>query len=195
MELSKLPFTLKPQNTVSDLSIAPYFPFARVIPVDQALTELATHMEAVITLAPVEGAQPFCSVCGENGGRLHMYGTRRVRDLNLAHARVELVVPNRKLRCATCRTIRTEGHSFLDPYRRHTLRFERAVAGLCRHMTIKQVADHFGLSWHAVKEIDNVSFRTFEIYLIGTVIYLFFSLIIMFVAAPAIGAGRGVVPR
>ena len=32
---------------------------------------------------------------------------------------------------------------------------------------------------HAVKEIDNVSFRTFEIYLVGTVIYLFFSLIIM----------------
>jgi RHS repeat-associated protein len=32
-------------------------------------------------------------------------------------------VPNRKLRCATCRTIRTEGHSFLDPYRRYTLRF------------------------------------------------------------------------
>jgi hypothetical protein len=122
MELSKLPFTLKPQNTVSDLSIAPYFPFARVIPVDQALTELATHMEAVITLAPVEGAQPFCSVCGENGGRLHMYGTRRVRDLNLAHARVELVVPNRKLRCATCRTIRTEGHSFLEVPRRFRCR-------------------------------------------------------------------------
>lgn len=154
MELSKLPFTLKPQNTVSDLSIAPYFPFARVVPVDQTLTELAAQVEAVITLAPMEGAQPFCSVCGEDGGRLHMYGTRRVRDLNLAHARVNLVVPNRKLRCATCRTIRTEGHSFLDPYRRHTLRFERAVAGLCRHMSIKQVADHFGLSWHAVKEID-----------------------------------------
>lgn len=32
---------------------------------------------------------------------------------------------------------------------------------------------------HAVKEIDNVSFRTFEIYSIGTVIYLFFSLVIM----------------
>ena len=36
---------------------------------------------------------------------------------------------------------------------------------------------------HAVKEIDNVSFRTFEIYLIGTVIYLFFSLIIMALGA------------
>jgi polar amino acid transport system permease protein len=32
---------------------------------------------------------------------------------------------------------------------------------------------------HAIKEIDNVSFRTFEIYLIGTLIYLFFSLLIM----------------
>lgn len=32
---------------------------------------------------------------------------------------------------------------------------------------------------HAVKEVENLSFRTFEIYLIGTVLYLFFSLIIM----------------
>ena len=139
---------------MSDLSIVRYFPFARVVPVDQALVELATHVEAVITLAPDEGAWPFCSVCGDNGGQLHMYGTRRVRDLNLAHARVDLVVPNRKLRCATCRTIRTEGHSFLDPYRRYTRRFERAVADLCRHLPIKQVAEHFSLSWHAVKEID-----------------------------------------
>jgi transposase len=154
MELSKLPFTLNPQNTVSDLSIAPYFPFARVVPVNQAVTTLPTHVEAVITLAPMEGAWPFCSVCGENSGRLHMYGTRRVRDLNLAHARVDLVVPNRKLRCANCRTIRTEGHSFLGSYRRYTLRFERAVADLCRRLPIKHVAEHFGLSWHAVKEID-----------------------------------------
>src|SRR5687767_13640606 len=108
MELSKLPFTLKPQNTVSDLSIAPYFPFARVAPVDQEIVELETHTQSVITLEPLAGALPFCSVCGENSGRLHMYGTRRVRDLNLAHARVDLVVPNRKLRCANCRTIRTE---------------------------------------------------------------------------------------
>jgi len=139
---------------VSDLSIAPYFPFARVVPVEQEVIELETHVQSVITLAPITGAWPFCSVCGENSGRLHMYGTRRVRDLSLAHARVDLVVPNRKLRCANCRTIRTEGHSFLGPYRRHTLRFERAVADLCRHLPIKQVAEHFGLSWHAVKEID-----------------------------------------
>ncbi|OCP35799.1 amino acid ABC transporter permease [Ensifer sp. LC163] len=32
---------------------------------------------------------------------------------------------------------------------------------------------------HAIKEIENLSFRTFEIYLIGTLIYLFISLLIM----------------
>ncbi|WP_159947574.1 amino acid ABC transporter permease [Rhizobium sp. 18065] len=32
---------------------------------------------------------------------------------------------------------------------------------------------------HAVKEVENLSFRTFEIYLIGTVLYLFLSLLIM----------------
>ncbi|MCM2442856.1 amino acid ABC transporter permease [Agrobacterium vitis] len=32
---------------------------------------------------------------------------------------------------------------------------------------------------HAVKEIENITFRTFESYLIGTVLYLFFSLLIM----------------
>jgi len=139
---------------VSDLSITPYFPFARVAPVDQQVIELESGTQSIITLAPLEGAWPFCSVCGETGRRLHMYGTRRVRDLNLASARVELVVPNRKLRCGNCRTIRTEGHSFLGSYRRYTQRFERAVADLCRHLPIKQVAEHYDLSWHAVKEID-----------------------------------------
>lgn len=154
MELSKLPFTLKPQNTVSALSIAPYFPFARVLPVDQEVIEGTTHMQSIITLVPSEGAFPICSGCGQESRRLHVYATRRVRDLNLAHARVHLVVPARKLRCAGCQTIRTEGHGFLGPYRRHTVRFEQAVADLCRHLPIKQVAEHFDLSWHTVKEID-----------------------------------------
>ena len=139
---------------MSDLSIAPYFPFARVVPIDQEVITLDTRAQSIITLIPAEGAWPICSVCGQQGERMHIYGTRRVRDLNLAHARVDLVVPNRKLRCGNCRTIRTEGHEFLAPYRRYTLRFEQYVADLCRHLTIKHVADHVGLSWHAVKEID-----------------------------------------
>ncbi len=36
---------------------------------------------------------------------------------------------------------------------------------------------------HAVKEIENLSFQTFEIYLVGTVLYLVISLLIMAVGA------------
>jgi transposase len=125
-----------------------------VVPVAQEVITLETRVQAIITLVPDEGAWPICSVCGQEGSRMHMYGTRRVRDLSMTNARVELVVPNRKLRCDGCGTIRTEGHDFLAPYRRYTLRFEQQVADLCRHLPIKQVADHFGLDWHAVKEID-----------------------------------------
>jgi transposase len=113
--------------------------------VDQEVVEGPAHMQSIITLEPAEGAFPVCSGCGVASRRLHVYGTRRVRDLNLAHARVHLVVPARKLRCDGCGTIRAESHDFLGPYRRHTVRFERAVADLCRHLPIKQVAEHFDL--------------------------------------------------
>ena len=83
---------------MSALSITPYFPFARVVPVDQQVIELETHVQSVITLAPAECSWPICPVCGQESRRLHIYGTRRVRDLDLTHARVDLVVPNRKLR-------------------------------------------------------------------------------------------------
>ena len=54
--MSKLPFTLKPKNTVSALSITPYFPFARVVPVDQQVFELATRVQSIVTLAPADAS-------------------------------------------------------------------------------------------------------------------------------------------
>jgi transposase len=109
--------------------------------------------QAVITLAPEAGAWPVCSGCGQVCWPVHSYGQRVIRDLDLAHACVELIVPQRKVRCATC-GIRVEALTFVQPYQRFTKRFERAVADLCRVMTVAHVAEHFGLSWHTVKEID-----------------------------------------
>lgn len=131
-------------------SIAPYFPFAGVRPTAQAID----GAEAIITLEPETGAWPACSGCGQRSFLVHSYGSRRVRDLALAQARVWLEVPQRKVRCATC-GIRVEALEFVEPHRRFTKRFERAVAELCRLLPIKQVAEHFGLSWHTVKEIDH----------------------------------------
>jgi len=42
---------------------------------------------------------------------------------------------------------------FAEPDRRYTKRFERYVLDLSKHMTMKDVAHHLGISWHTVKEI------------------------------------------
>lgn len=137
-------------DTVSAPSIAPYFPFVGVRPVSQSVDEHA----AVITLEPEAGVWPACSGCGQRTFLVHSYGWRRVRDLDLAQKSVWLEVPQRKVRCANC-GIRVEALAFVEPHRRFTKRFEQAVADLCRLLPIKHVAEHFGLSWHTVKEIDH----------------------------------------
>lgn len=134
-------------------SIAAYYPFAGVRPVGQEVTESAAGTRALIKLVAEAGAWPVCSGCGQVTFLVHSYGRRRVRDLSLAHVRVTLEVPRRKVRCASC-GIRVEALSFVEPHWRFTKRFEKAVADLCRVLPIKHVAAYFDLAWHTVKEID-----------------------------------------
>ncbi len=154
MRVSKPAFTLSPEDAVSALSIAPYYPFAGVIPLRQELQEgNGSAAQSRIWFASDPYALPRCSGCLQFAPAVHRYRLRRVRDLNLAHATVELLIPHRMVRCSRC-GIRAEVHDFLSPFRRATVRFERAVADLCRVLPIQHVAEHFGLSWHTVKEID-----------------------------------------
>lgn len=139
---------------MSALSIAPYFPFSRVVPVRQELTTSERGpVRSVIWFANAHRHVPICSGCGHRVAAVHSQEMRRVADLPLAHAQVELLIPVRKLRCPRC-GVRRERHEFLSPYRRATQRFERAVAELCRVLPIQHVAAHFGLEWHTVQAID-----------------------------------------
>ena len=139
---------------MSALTIAPYFPFPRVHPVRQEVTgDGIGRCQSVIWFESDSRQSPFCSGCGKRASVIHSIASRRVSDLPLAGARVELVIPLRKVRCPRC-GVRTEHLEFLSPYRRCTVRFERAVADLCRVLPVQHVAAHFGLGWHTVKEID-----------------------------------------
>lgn len=122
---------------MSALSIAPYFPFPRVIPVRQRLTrDVAGEMYSEITFeAP---RRPVCSGCGQPRRAIHSTIVRAVRDPPLAGVPVVLTLPLRKVRCPRC-GVRTEQHEFLATYRRATVRFERAVAELCRVLPIKRL--------------------------------------------------------
>lgn len=57
------------------------------------------------------------------------------------------------MECHACRAVRQIHLGFAEPKVRHTKAFARYALELSRHMTIQDVADHLGVSWNKIKEI------------------------------------------
>ena len=94
-----------------------------------------------------------CSGCGFKGAPVHDQEERRVRDLPIFEARVELVFPRLRLLCPHCGP-KLEELAWLEPYARVTTRLANGVARLCKVMSVRHVAAFYGLSWSTVKLID-----------------------------------------
>jgi len=137
---------------MSELTIAPYFPFRRIKIINQSVDMDAT--EALIELLPHRGFKPVCHRCGHKADIAHSWAKRRVRDLNLATAKVWLKCHYRKLYCPVCRRICIEDLELFDPYIRVTRRLAYYVYQLCQMMTVTEVAHHLELDWKTVKAID-----------------------------------------
>ena len=56
-----------------------------------------------------------------------------------------------------------ESLDFCNKHSRHTTRFEERVAIFCRAMTVKDVAEEFGLSWQTVKDIDKREMKKYVV--------------------------------
>ena len=64
---------------------------------------------------------------------------------------IQFAVP--RVGCQECGCVRRVKVAFADPRRQYTRAFARYVLDLSKHMTIKHVAVHLGVSWDTVKEI------------------------------------------
>lgn len=107
----------------------------------------------VLRLEAVPGQARCCSRCGAIVAEVHDVTPREVRDLPILDAETWLIVPRVRLRCPRCGPT-VEAVPWLDRYARMTTRFAESVARLAQVLPIKQVAEHFGLSWDTVKTID-----------------------------------------
>jgi len=139
---------------MSDNSIARYLPFMRV-----KITEQSVHgknaSSALIKLRPDLRYRPLCHECGKHADTVHSQGHfRHIRDLNMASAQVWLEVGYRKVWCNDCGGVRVEQLSFAHASQRVTHRLARYIYGLCKVMTIKEVAEHLDLDPKTVKKID-----------------------------------------
>jgi transposase len=139
---------------MSNLSIAAYFPFARMKVVDQHVHLDHSKPDTLLYLEPDLRCRPLCHECGA-AGSVHSHGLRRIiRDLDFGPAQTYLQVEYRRVWCPRCQKAKVEQLSFADPSRRITHRLARYIYELCKVMTVQDVADHCDLDPKTVKAVD-----------------------------------------
>jgi transposase len=94
-----------------------------------------------------------CSACGSDQLTCHGGETRLFRSLPIGNRPTHLLFSVPRVECHACRLVRQVSIDFADPRRRYTHAFERYALELSKSMTIKDVADHLGVGWDAVKDI------------------------------------------
>jgi transposase len=94
-----------------------------------------------------------CTACGSTRVWQHGEVTRRFRTLPMGNKPVFVEAKIPRLACRDCHRVRQAEAVIADPRRTFTKSFERYVLELSRHMTVKAVAFHLGVSWDVVKDI------------------------------------------
>ena len=100
----------------------------------------------------------MCSGCGNVCHNRYDKRWRQARDLACGEREVYLDFEMRRVNCTTC-GVKNEKLAFLAANTKSTLRFALPIGGLCRVMTIQDVARRMHLDWHAVKELDKIYMR------------------------------------
>jgi transposase len=104
-------------------------------------------------MQPDKRFQPICHECGRIASGVHSWTQRKIRDLNMAAARIWVTCLYRKVFCPHCHGIHIEELELFHPYLRVTRRMAQYVYQLCRMLTVSDVARHLDLNWKTVKEI------------------------------------------
>jgi transposase len=94
-----------------------------------------------------------CSACGSTRVTRHGGETRLFRSLPIGKRNTQVLLQIARVECHACHLTRQVPIDFAEPRRRYTHAFERYVLDLSRHMTIKDVADHLGVGWDTIKDI------------------------------------------
>lgn len=137
---------------MSTLSISRLFPFARM-----KFEQADMYGDRLVAkMRPDFRFRPRCSECGSDRVGIHIHRQRVARDLPIASCRnVEVSFRYRVVNCSRCNGFHVERLGISDAGGpRVTSRFARYIYDLCKLMTVQEVADHFGLDWKTVKEID-----------------------------------------
>jgi transposase len=94
-----------------------------------------------------------CPHCGSREIIHHGHESRSFKTVPIGRKPVWIVLPIPRVECRCCRLTRQVTLPFADPRRRYTKAFERYALELSRLMTIQGVAQHLGVGWDTIKDI------------------------------------------
>jgi len=94
-----------------------------------------------------------CPQCDSREVIHHGHETRAFKTVPIGHKPVTLVLAIPRVECRVCKIVRQVALPFADPRRRYTKAFERYALELSRLMTIQDVAQHLGVGWDTIKDI------------------------------------------
>lgn len=100
-----------------------------------------------------------CPVCGAEDVIGRGQTPRRFRTVSIGGKSVYLALAVPRVECLSCGTVRQVKLGFANPRVTYTKAFQRYALELSGYMTIKDVAEHLGISWDVIKEIQKADLR------------------------------------
>ena len=94
-----------------------------------------------------------CALCGSLEVIRRGRKVRQFRAIPIGKHPVRILLPIQRVQCRQCGAVRQVKIAFGQPRRSYTKAFERYAVGLCRVMTIQDVAHHLRVSWDVIKDI------------------------------------------
>ena len=106
----------------------------------------------IFTVKP-EAFSVTCPACGSHDVLQHGSIHRLWREVPIGPKPIVIQMGIPRVECRKCATIRQVAVGFADKRRSYTRAFARYALGLCRYMTIQDVARHLNVGWDLIKEI------------------------------------------
>ena len=100
-----------------------------------------------------------CPACGSGDVIGRGQNPRRFRTVPVGGKAVYLALAVPRVECRCCKVVRQVKIAFADPRVSYTKAFQRYALDLLRDMTIQDVADHLGISWDVIKEIQKADLK------------------------------------
>lgn len=182
LALALLTIRLTPSR-IAEKAVAAYVSYHRNVP---TLVQLMLWYFGIASLLP-EGLQSWLNARGSEA----FFGIVALGLCQAAYFSEDLRSGLRAVPTGQGEAARALGHSFIGAMRYVLMpqAVRNALPALINHSVSlfknSSLAMAIGVAelTHAVKEIENQSFRTFEIYLVATLVYLVISLVIMGIGA------------